>query len=113
MWNLPISDLFMVGRKMFPKLQRIGIYTIGDLAKNDNVNQEWLMKFLEHDIKDEVFLRYIRRFLISGYMENMKYYESDKGTPQGGLISPILANVYLHYVLDMWFENIFFQSEFT
>ena len=72
----------------------------------DNVNQEWLMKFLEHDIKDEVFLRYIRRFLISGYMENMKYYESDKGTPQGGLISPILANVYLHYVLDMWFEKV-------
>lgn len=71
----------------------------------DNVNQEWLMKFLEHDIKDEVFLRYIRRFLISGYMENMKYYESDKGTPQGGLISPILANVYLHYVLDLWFEK--------
>lgn len=72
----------------------------------DNVNHEWLMKFLEHDIKDKVFLRYIKRFLISGYMENMKYYESDKGTPQGGLISPILANVYLHYVLDLWFDKI-------
>ena len=64
----------------------------------DNVNHDVLMKFLEHDINDKVFLRYIKRFLISGYMENMKYYESDKGTPQGGLISPILANVYLHYV---------------
>lgn len=71
----------------------------------DNVKHEWLMKFLEHDIKDKVFLRYIKRFLISGYMENMKYYESDKGTPQGGLISPILANVYLHYVLDLWFDK--------
>lgn len=71
----------------------------------DNVNHEWLMKFMEHDIKDKVFLRYIKRFLISGYMEDMKYYESDKGTPQGGLISPILANVYLHYVLDIWFEK--------
>ena len=39
-------------------------------------------------------------------MEDMKYYESDKGTPQGGLISPILANVYLHYVLDLWFKAI-------
>lgn len=71
----------------------------------DNVNHKWLMKFLEHDIKDKSFLRYINRFLISGYMEEMKYYETDKGTPQGGLISPILANVYLHYVLDLFFER--------
>lgn len=71
----------------------------------DNVNHKWLMKFLEHDINDKVFLRYINRFLISGYMEDMKHYETDKGTPQGGLISPILANVYLHYVLDLYFEK--------
>ncbi len=71
----------------------------------DNVNHKWLMKFLEHDIKDKTFLRYINRFLISGYMEEMKYHETDKGTPQGGLISPILANVYLHYVLDLFFEK--------
>lgn len=71
----------------------------------DNVNHEWLIKFLEHDIHDKNFIRYIKRFLISGYMEEMKYYETDKGTPQGGLISPILANVYLHYVLDLFFEK--------
>lgn len=72
----------------------------------DNVNHEMLMKMLEQEIKDKMFLRYIKRFLISGYMENMKYYESDKGTPQGGLISPILANVYLYYVLDKWIVEI-------
>ena len=71
----------------------------------DNVDHRWLLKFLEHDIKDKVFLRYINRFLISGYMEDMKRYESKKGTPQGGLISPVLANVYLHYVLDLYFEK--------
>lgn len=71
----------------------------------DNVNHKWLIKFLEHDINDKTFLRYINRFLISGYMEDMKYHETDKGTPQGGLISPILANVYLHYVLDSYFEK--------
>lgn len=71
----------------------------------DNVNHEWLMKFLEETIADKNFLRYIKRFLIAGYMEDMKYYETDKGTPQGGLISPILANVYLHYVLDIWVEK--------
>lgn len=72
----------------------------------DNVNHDWLIKFLEHDIEDRNFIRYIKRFLNSGVMEQGKYLESDKGTPQGGLISPILANVYLHYVLDLWFEKI-------
>ena len=72
----------------------------------DNVNHEWLVKFLEHDIQDKNFIRYIVRFLKSGIIEDLRYYESDKGTPQGGIISPILANVYLHYVLDTWFYVI-------
>ena len=71
----------------------------------DNVDHKWLMEFLRHDIRDKNFLRYINRFLKSGIIEDLKYYESDKGTPQGGLISPVLANVYLHYVLDLWFEK--------
>ena len=71
----------------------------------DNVNHDKLMEFLECTIQDKNFLRYIKRFLKSGVIENMKYYETDKGTPQGGLISPILANVYLHYVLDLWVEK--------
>lgn len=71
----------------------------------DNVDHKWLMEFLRHDIGDKNFLRYIDRFLRSGIIEDLKYYESDKGTPQGGLISPVLANVYLHYVLDLWFEK--------
>ena len=70
----------------------------------DNVNHKWLVKFLEHTIKDKNFIRYIVRFLKAGIIEDLKYYESDKGTPQGSLISPILANVYLHYVLDLWFK---------
>lgn len=70
----------------------------------NNVNHDWLIKFLEHEIKDKNFIRYIKRFLIAGIMEDGEYYESEVGTPQGGLISPILANVYLHYVLDLWFE---------
>lgn len=70
----------------------------------NNVNHEWLIRFLEHTIKDKNFIRYIKRFLKAGIIEDNNYYETDKGTPQGGLISPILANVYLHYVLDLWFE---------
>lgn len=71
----------------------------------DNVDHEWLLKFLENDIEDKHFIRYIRRFLMAGIMEDNRFIESDKGTPQGGLISPVLANVYLHYVLDVWFEK--------
>ena len=71
----------------------------------DNVDHYWLMEFLKHDISDKNFLRYIVRFLKSGIMENGQLQECKKGTPQGGLISPILANVYLHYVLDSWFEK--------
>ena len=72
----------------------------------DNVDHDWMMKFLEHDIADKNFLRYIKRFLKAGVMEDMQYFESDLGTPQGGLISPVLANVYLHYVLDLWFDKV-------
>ncbi len=71
----------------------------------DNVNHNWLMKFLENDIQDKNFLRYIKRFLIAGVMEEGIRKKSDKGTPQGGSISPVLANVYLHYVLDLWSEK--------
>jgi len=71
----------------------------------DNVDHEILMDFLQIKIEDKNFLRYIKRFLKAGIMEDMKFYESDKGTPQGGLISPVLANIYLHYVLDEWFIN--------
>ncbi|WP_166667647.1 group II intron reverse transcriptase/maturase [Breznakia blatticola] len=71
----------------------------------NHVNHKWLVKFLENDIQDPKFIRYIVRFLKSGVMEDMKFSETDEGTPQGGLISPVLANVYLHYVLDLWFEK--------
>ena len=71
----------------------------------DNVDHSWLMKFLAHDIQDKNFLRYVKRFLIAGIMEGTEVQDSDRGTPQGGQISPVLANVYLHYVLDLWFEK--------
>jgi len=72
----------------------------------DNVDHGWLMKFLEHDIEDKNYLRYVKRFLKAGIMEEGKLYDSESGVPQGGLISPVLANVYLHYVIDMWFDVV-------
>jgi RNA-directed DNA polymerase len=73
----------------------------------DHVNQEWLMKFLERRIGDERVLRLIVRMLKSGIMEDGLVRASDEGVPQGGNLSPLLSNVYLHYTLDLWFERRF------
>ncbi len=71
----------------------------------DNVSHEWMMKFLQVRIKDSSLLLLIRRFLKAGYMEAGQRIRTLKGTPQGGNLSPMLANIFLHYVLDLWFEK--------
>jgi RNA-directed DNA polymerase len=71
----------------------------------DHVDHGWLLKFLELRIGDPNIIRLIARFLKAGVMEAGIIYGTPEGTPQGGVISPILANVYLHYVLDLWFEK--------
>jgi group II intron reverse transcriptase/maturase len=71
----------------------------------DNVDHEWMLKFLRHDIADRRFLEIIEKFLKAGVMEDGKRFDTEKGTPQGNGASPILANIYLHYVLDLWFEH--------
>jgi group II intron reverse transcriptase/maturase len=71
----------------------------------DNIDHKWMVEFLRHRIMDRKLIRLIVRFLKSGIMEEGKYYEMDEGTPQGGILSPILANIYLHYVLDLWIEK--------
>jgi group II intron reverse transcriptase/maturase len=72
----------------------------------DHVNQEWLMKFLAHRIGDKRILRMVKRFLKAGVSEDGNVTVKDEGTPQGGVISPLLANIYLHYALDLWFEKV-------
>ena len=76
----------------------------------DRVSHEHLMRFLAHRITDPCFLRIIRRFLKAGITEDGAMSASDSGTPQGGLVSPVLSNIYLHYVLDLWFEKRFAKS---
>ncbi len=71
----------------------------------DNVDHKWMVRCLEERISDSTFMRYIVRILKSGVMEEGNFYAVEVGTPQGGIISPILANVYLHYVLDLWVEK--------
>lgn len=71
----------------------------------DNVDHHWLIECLNQKIADPNFRSLIIKFLKAGVIVEGKYQGTDKGTPQGGILSPILANIYLHYVLDLWFEK--------
>jgi len=68
----------------------------------DNIDHGWLMKFIEHRIGDKRVLRLIRKWLRAGVSENGVWSKTEIGTPQGAVASPLLANIYLHYVLDLW-----------
>ena len=71
----------------------------------DNVDHHWMIECLNQKIADPNFRSIIIKFLKAGVIQEGKYRKTDKGTPQGGILSPILANIYLHYVLDLWFEH--------
>ena len=71
----------------------------------DSVNWEWLVRFLEHRIRDSRMIRLIQKWLKAGVLEEGVVTVSDKGTGQGSVISPLLANVYLHYTFDLWAER--------
>ncbi len=76
----------------------------------DNVDHDQLMAFLGHRIADKRMTRYIKRFLKAGIHEDGRHRASERGTPQGGVISPLLANIYLHYTLDLWFQRRFAKT---
>jgi len=71
----------------------------------DALNHEWLIKFVEHRIADQRLVRHIKKWLNAGVLEDGVHTEQEDGTPQGGSISPLLANIYLHYVFDLWSDQ--------
>ena len=71
----------------------------------DTVSHEWLIRFVEHRIADGRMIRLIRKWLKAGVMEDGEWSSSEAGTPQGAVVSPTLANIYLHYAFDLWAER--------
>jgi group II intron reverse transcriptase/maturase len=76
----------------------------------NNVHHEHMMRFLKHRVTDTRLLRTVGRCLKAGIMEDGAFTPSERGTPQGGLVSPVLSNIYLHYVLDLWFTRRFAKA---
>jgi group II intron reverse transcriptase/maturase len=68
----------------------------------DRIDHEWMKRFIEHRIGDKRLVRLLMKWLKAGVMEDREIHEVSEGTPQGGVVSPLLANVYLHYVVDLW-----------
>ena len=74
-------------------------------ASFDTVSQEWPIRFVEHRIGDKRIIRLVQKWLKAGVLEDGVVSVSERGTGQGAVISPLLANIYLHYVLDLWAER--------
>jgi RNA-directed DNA polymerase len=70
----------------------------------DTISQAWLIRFIEHRIGDRRIVRLIRKWLSAGVLDEGVHVETEEGTPQGAVISPLLANIYLHYVYDLWVQ---------
>ena len=70
----------------------------------DSISHEWMLKFVQHRVADRRILRLIQKWLKAGVMEGGGWTETETGTPQGAVLSPLLANIYLHYVFDLWVQ---------
>lgn len=109
---LGLSYGFRPGRSQHDGLDALA-YGIGATAVNwildadirsyfDRVDQDWLIRFVEHRIGDKRMIRLVRKWLKAGVLEEGIWSASEAGTPQGAVISPLLGNIYLHYVFDLW-----------
>ena len=108
------SDGFRPGRSAYQAIARAQAYLEEgyswvvdlDLEKVfDAIDHAWLLKFVEHRIGDRRVVRHIRKWLKAGVLEEGQWHAQEEGTPQGGSVSPLAANISLHYVLDLWADR--------
>ena len=100
----PHQCLDALGRTL--QQQRVAHVVEADIKSYfDTVNHAWLVRFLRHRIGDERVIRLVIRMLKSGILEDGLVQATEQGTPQGSMLSPLLSNIYLHYVLDLWFSR--------
>ncbi len=71
----------------------------------DHIQHDWLIRFLEHRVADKRVVRLIRKWLKAGVMDGNQWQQTEEGCPQGSVIAPLLSNIYLHYVFDMWMQH--------
>lgn len=112
---LPTSFGYRVGKDAHEALKEINHMIMGQKVNYildadiegffDNLNHQWLMRCLSERISDPHFKRLIFKFLKAGVLEERKFLPTKQGSPQGGIISPVLANIYLHFVLDLYFDR--------
>lgn len=117
---LPSSYGYRVGKDAHACLKEINHMIMGKKVKYileadiegffDNLDHKWLMKCLSERISDSSFKRLIWKYLKAGVLEEGKFLKTQQGSPQGGIISPVLGNIYLHYVLDLYFDRKLQQS---
>lgn len=72
----------------------------------DHINHNWMIKFLEYNIKDPNIIGLIKKYLKVGIMDKGQYVSTEEGSAQGNIISPVLANIYMHFVLVLWYKEI-------
>jgi len=112
---LPMSYGFRPGRSQHHALdalavgirrERVNFVLDADLRGFfDTIDPEWMCRFIEHRIADQRVTTHIRKWMSAGVLQDGQFQASDRGVPQGGSISPLLANIYLHYVFDLWVQQ--------
>ena len=76
----------------------------------DHIDHNWLIKFLDYNIKDPNIIGLVKKYLKAGIMDKGQYVSTEEGSAQGNIISPVLANIYMHFVLVLWYKEIIEKS---